>query len=190
MVRVTLSRGAQPAGLAPDGPTAPTLLVTARPRAVDDKPLRAVIARSTRRNEFSPLAGIKATSYLDGIIAAREATERGADTALLRNTQGRLAEGVVANLFCRIDGRLVTPPIAEGALPGIMRAEVMARTDALEATIEEADLGRAEEVLLTNSAGVRALVEVDQRPVGDGRTGPLAARLQSEIWREEEDRDG
>lgn len=96
----------------------------------------------------------------------------------------------MANLFCRIDGRLVTPPIAEGALPGIMRAEVMARTDALEATIEEADLGRAEEALLTNSAGVRALVEVDQRPVGDGRTGPLAARLQSEIWREEEDGDG
>jgi branched-chain amino acid aminotransferase len=190
MVRVTLTRGAAAGGLVPVGSPAPTLLVTARARAVDDGPLRATISRSTRRNEFSPAARIKTTSYVDGIVAAREAAAAGSDTALLLNTQGRLAEGAVANLFCAIDGRVVTPPVSEGALPGIMRAEVMARTGAVEMALEEDALARAEEALLTNSGGVRALVAVDGRPIGDGRPGPLTARLQSQIWQQEEDADG
>ena len=190
MVRVTLTRGTATGGLVPADPPAPTLLVTARARAVDDGPLRATIARSTRRNEFSLAARIKTTSYVDGIVAAREAAAAGSDTALLLNTQGRLAEGAVANLFCAIDGRVVTPPVSEGALPGIMRAEVMARTGAVEMALEEDALARAEEALLTNSGGVRALVAVDGRPIGDGRPGPLTARLQSQIWQQEEDADG
>jgi branched-chain amino acid aminotransferase len=190
MVRVTLTRGMAAGGLVPAGAPAPTLLVTARARAVDDGPLRATISRSTRRNEFSPSARIKTTSYVDGIAAAREAAATGSDTALLLNTQGRLAEGAVANLFCVIDGCAVTPPVSEGALPGIMRAEVMARTGAVEMALEEGALASAEEALLTNSAGVRALIAVDGRSIGDGRPGPLTARLQSQIWQHEEDADG
>lgn len=187
LVRLTLTRGAGAGGLVPAGPVEPTLLVSARARPVDDGPLRAVIARTTRRNELSPLAGIKSTSYLDGIIAQREAAARGAAAALLLNTRGRVAEGAIANIFARVGGRLVTPPVGEGALPGIMRAAVMALGDVFEAPLTEADLAGADEVMLTNSAGVRALVEIDGRPVGDGRPGALTTALQSTIWNPQEE---
>ena len=55
-----------------------------------DGPARAIIG-TTRRNEHSPLANVKALGYLDNILARREAEARGADEALLLNTAGRLA---------------------------------------------------------------------------------------------------
>ena len=189
LVRLTLTRGPVIGGLASPGDASPTLLVTARARAVMDGPLDAVIARTTRRNEASPLAAIKSTSYLDGILAAREAHERGAGEALLLNTQGRLAESTIANLFLVIDGQLITPPVNEGALPGVMRADIMACENVQERPISEVDLGRASEAMLTNSGGIRPLVTVNGRPVGEGVPGAITTQLQTSVWRIQEDQD-
>jgi branched-chain amino acid aminotransferase len=190
LVRLTLTRGPATGGLAsPDNGT-PTILVTARSRAVMDAPIDAVIARTTRRNETSPLAAIKSTSYLDGILAAREAQAQGADEALLLNTQGRLAESTIANLFLVIDGQLVTPPVNEGALPGVMRADIIGHENVHERPLSEDDLWRASEAMLTNSGGVRPLVGVDGRAVGEGVPGPVTTRLQTSVWQTQEDQDG
>jgi branched-chain amino acid aminotransferase len=144
-------------------------------------PVKAIIAMTTRRNEHAVTSRIKSLSYLDNVIARREAAEYDADDALLMNTQGRLAESTIANIFLMINGALVTPPVSDGALPGVMRADLIARFRAEEHPLEVDDLSRAEEAFLTNALGIRPLIEVAGQPIGDGEPGlitqMLAARL-------------
>jgi len=130
----------------------------------------------TRRNEHSPLARVKSLNYLDNILARREAAENGADDAILLNTRGRVAETTIANLFALIDGRVVTPSVAEGALPGIARGLILERLEVAERPLTLAELRRAGEIVLTNSLGVRPVVAVDGVPLtgGDGLLRSLA----------------
>ncbi|WP_207460606.1 aminotransferase class IV [Azospirillum sp. SYSU D00513] len=179
--RLTLTRGPAPRGVLPPRDPSPTLLVTAGPAPGPLPPARLVVARVTRRNEHSPLSQVKSLNYLDGILARREAEERGADDALLLNTAGRLAETTIANLFLVLDGRLVTPPLSEGALPGVMRAALLERFDAVEQALPPEALERASEFILTNSLGVRAVASVDGRPVGQGAPGPLFEALKQAL---------
>lgn len=87
------------------------------------------------------------------------AAERsGAYEVLFLNQHGRVAEAARHNLFARIDGQLVTPPITEGALPGVLRAELLAQGMAIERCLTPDDLRTAEEILLGNA--VRGLIKV------------------------------
>ena len=179
ILRLTLTRGPAPRGLLPPAPAQPSLLITGA--AQDEtmaKGVNAVIATVTRRNEHSPLSGIKTIGFLDEILAAREAALRGADEALLLNSSGNLAEATVANLFLVIDGGTVTPPVIDGALPGVMRAEVIKVLAAAERTLKPADLAIASEAFLTNSLGIKPLIMVDGAPIGDGKSGPVTAKAQ------------
>ena len=174
ILRLTLTRG-----LLPPVPAQPSLLITgAAQDETTAKGVNAVIATVTRRNEHSPLSGIKTIGFLDEILAAREAALRGADEALLLNSSGNLAEATVANLFLVIDGGTVTPPVIDGALPGVMRAEVIKVLAAAERTLKPADLAIASEAFLTNSLGIKPLIMVDGAPIGDGKSGPVTAKAQ------------
>ena len=173
VLRLTLTRGPGPRGLLPPPQPRPTLLITAAAEASSPSPIRAVIATTTRRNEHSPLSRCKCINYLDNILARLEAAKRGAEDALLLNTAGRLAGTTIANLFLVIDGAVVTPPVADGALPGVMRGEVLAAAGAEERSLKPEDLARASEAFVTNCLGIRALVSVDGAPIGDGRPGPV-----------------
>jgi len=177
-LRVTVTRGPAARGLLPGDGATPTILINATTRAVGyGDPIRAVIARTTRRNEHSPLSRIKSVGYLDNILARREAAARGADDAVLANTRGQVAELTVANLFIVQSGVAMTPSVECGALPGIMRAEVIARLDAVECVVTVADLASASEAFTTNALGIRPLIRVDDQNIGDGRPGPVTQGL-------------
>ena len=179
VLRLTLTRGPAPRGLWSPVPAQPTLLITgACQDLTSQEPVTAVIATTTRRNEHSPLSGIKSTSCLDGILAAREAAKRGANDALLLNGAGNLAEATAANLFVVIDSGAVTPPVDDGAMPGVMRADVFRVLSATERTLGPADLSSASEAFLTNSLGIRPLTAVDREPIGDGNPGPVTAEAR------------
>ncbi len=162
ILRLTLTRGEGVRGVLPPPHPIPTLLVTLAPIAAPAAPARLVVAQGTRRNEHSPLSRIKSLNYLDNILARQEAHRRGADDALLLNTQGRIAESTIANVFLVCDGDLVTPPLSDGALPGVMRAEVLAR-GAREAPVMPEDLEAADEIFLTSSLGLRSVREIEGR---------------------------
>lgn len=179
VLRLTLTRGPGPRGLLPPPQPRPTLLITAAAEASSPSPIRAVIATTTRRNEHSPLSRCKCINYLDNILARLEAAKRGADDALLLNTAGRLAGTTMANLFLVIDGVVVTPPVADGALPGVIRAEVVKAAGAGERSLKPEDLARASEAFVTNCLGIRALVSVDGAPIGDGRPGPVFEKFRA-----------
>ncbi len=181
MLRLMISRGPAPGGLATPERAYPTMVILAGPAASEPPPARAIIATVTRRNEFSPTARFKTLNDLDNVLARREAEQLGADDALLLNSQGRLAESTIANLFLVIDGDVLTPPVTEGALPGVMRAEVIDRLGAATAQLNPADLASASEAFLTNAGGVRALVAVDGRLIGNGREGLVTTRLKAAV---------
>ena len=157
--RLTLTRGPAPRGLAPPEQAAPTLLVTVAAGAPPDHALAAVTVRGTRRNEFSPLSSIKSLNYGDSLLARGEAVARGADEGVLLNTAGRIAECAAANLVLLSGGRLLTPPVRDGALPGIMRGLLIERCGVVEAPLGPDH--PIDALFATSSLGVRAVARLD-----------------------------
>lgn len=170
VLRLTVTRGPGPRGVLPPATVHPTVLMMMAPGSGPLPAARLVVALGTRRNEHSPLSRIKSLNYLDNILARQEAARRGADDAVLLNTAGRVAETSIATLFVRLGDRVVTPPVAEGALPGIARHVILTASAAREQLLTVGDLAQAREMVLTSSLGVRrvAVFEGEPLPGEDG----------------------
>jgi branched-chain amino acid aminotransferase len=186
-VRVTVTRGPGPGGLAPPPEAAPTVVVSVNPLpqfppALYTHGLRVIIA-SGRRNSRSMSAGLKTLSYTDSVLAWLEAQRAGADDAVFLDEDGHCSEGTASNLFVLHDGVLLTPPVTCAALPGLTRAAVLElATNAGIGTEERAfgpqELLSAREVFLTSSLrGIAPVTSVNTQPVGTGEAGTVTARL-------------
>jgi branched-chain amino acid aminotransferase len=187
VLRVTVTRGAGPRGLTPPEVPRPTIFMTLLPMPpACETPLSLHIATVTRRNEHSALSRIKALPYLDNVLALSEASAQGADDALLLNTRGTIACATVANVFVVREGRLETPPVCDGALPGTMRALVLclakqAGLAPVENSLHVKDLAEADEVILTNSISrVMEAKACNGLPLGR-RAGAAVERLRALI---------
>jgi para-aminobenzoate synthetase/4-amino-4-deoxychorismate lyase len=89
--------------------------------------------------------------------AFAEALAQACDEALLLNRAGGLADGSRNSVFAELDGRLITPPVAAGALPGVLRGVLIAQGRAVEGEFDLADLRRADRCFIGNSLhGLRA----------------------------------
>lgn len=157
ILRVTLTRGTSGRGLAPASECEGFLFASVAPlpetMAFDTLDL---ITSSIRKNERSPTASLKSLNYLDHILAADEATKAGAGDALLLNTKGMVSCSTIGNVFAVLGKTIVTPPIADGVLPGIMRGKILAgATDlglqASEASLTPIEIKKADGLFLTNS---------------------------------------
>ncbi|MBT6199194.1 MAG: aminodeoxychorismate synthase component I, partial [Bacteroidetes Order II. Incertae sedis bacterium] len=71
--------------------------------------------------------------------------------ALLINERDEVTEGAVTNVFLRLDGGWVTPPLSSGVLPGVGRRDFFLNVGAIERPIFKEDLKRAQEICLTNA---------------------------------------
>jgi branched-chain amino acid aminotransferase len=151
ILRITLTRGPGLRGLAANGKS-PSLLVTLAPWTTGTlfTPVK-LITSPIRRNETSPASRLKTLSYIDNILAAREAAAAGGDDALFLNAHGHVTATTIANLFVLKDGRLATPPESSGILPGIARKKLLALTGAEERPVGPAELHDAQAIFLTNS---------------------------------------
>lgn len=92
----------------------------------------------------------------------------GADEVIYLNAQGKLAEGSRTNIFLEKDGRMRTPKLSAGLLPGVLRAELLASGKAEEAELTLADLENADAIYLGNS--VRGLQRAE--PIKDEQRRP------------------
>lgn len=190
-LRITLTRGSGPRGLLPPEDMYPTLLITAALAGAPPVSQTAIIATG-RRNEWSSVANFKSLAYLDNIRARQEAQARGADDAILFNTHGALACASAANVFVWEEERLLTPPVSDGILPGIVRAAVieLARSmhiDAVEQTISLDRLLVAEGAFFTNSLiGIVPVSRLENRAMpAHWLTGRLQAAYELLIDDEE-----
>jgi branched-chain amino acid aminotransferase len=161
-LRLTLTRGPAPRGVLPAGADRPTMLISAGVLPGKLPPARVIVARQTRRNQFSPTSRIKSLNYLDSVLARMEAASVGADDALLLNTHEFLAEATAASLFLHIDGEFITPRIEDGALPGIARGRLLEAGIGRESQLSVRDVERAQAGFLANSLGWRALADIDR----------------------------
>ncbi|QJE94877.1 aminotransferase class IV [Luteolibacter luteus] len=119
------------------------------------------------RNEASPLAGIKCASYAENLVALDEARRKGVDEMLFYNTKAELCEGTTSNVFLVMQGKVYTPPLSSGCLPGTMRALVIAKCRELgievaEEVLTAAHVGAADEVFITSATrGVVVVRQID-----------------------------
>jgi branched-chain amino acid aminotransferase/4-amino-4-deoxychorismate lyase len=182
-VRLTWTAGSGGRGLERPQAPEPRLIVSAAPSARPHGPARVLIS-GVRRNAGSPVSRLKTLSYLDNVLARREAVTGGADEALMLNGQGHLACAAAANLFWIAEGALYTPDLACGVLDGIMRGEAMAAArrmgvEVFEVEAQAAALEGAQALFLTSSLiGLRRIAELDGVTRGDH---PLVERLQKAI---------
>ncbi|WP_297495127.1 aminotransferase class IV [Acidocella sp.] len=171
-LRLTLTRGPAPRGLLPPAQANNTLLITTAPLPPGGK-LRLITAR-IRRDETSPLSAVKTLNYLPGILARIEAAEQGADDALLLNRQGFVAETSGANIFVRLGGLWFTPPVEDGALPGIRRAKLLEASRVREAPLAPIQLRHAEAILVGNALTLRPVIALDWHPIPEGDPAALS----------------
>jgi branched-chain amino acid aminotransferase len=173
-LRLTLTRGPALRGVLPPDTPSPTCLITAAPLPPPPPPARVITATITRRNEHSPLSRLKTLNYLDSILARQEAAIRGADDAILLNTAGRVAEATAGTVFITLRGETITPPISEGALPGIARALLLESGAASERPLTRADLASAESAFIANSLHTRSIRWLDGKELVAVRTPEIA----------------
>ncbi|WP_395664949.1 aminotransferase class IV [Methylocella sp.] len=163
-LRVTVTRGAGLRGLNPLGAQKPVVFGALTPYAAAPFPRLRLHLAPIRRNETSPASRVKALSYLDAILAMREAAAAGFDDALFLNGAGRVACAGVGNVFALFGDELATPPLDDGVLPGIMRALVLEQAPALGLVPRARSFGldellRADAAFMTNS--LRLVAPID-----------------------------
>jgi len=188
-LRIMATRGSGPMGYDPDLCPRPTLVMLTRAlppfsAAESEHGVTAAVV-AVRRNPIVALdPRIKSSNLLNNILAAQQAKDAAAQEAILFNTTGHLAEGTLTNVFLVRGAVVKTPSLDCGLLSGVTRELVleMARDDGLaveEGRYDRADLAGADEIFLTGTTReILPVATLDGRPVGEGRRGPVTARLQ------------
>lgn len=129
-----------------------------------------------------------AANYLNSQLILLEAKRHGYTEGLALDVDGFVCEASGMNVFVGLQGRLVTPPLADSILGGVTRSYVLqlARDlgiECVEQRVSREMLHFADEVFLTGTAAeITPVRSVDARPVGAGSRGPLTERLQREFF--------
>jgi len=156
------------------------------PAGLDEQRARGLRLRSFGVGNPAMLEGVKATSYASAFAARRAAERAGADDALFvaggTVSGSTVLECATANVWWRRGDELFTPATRPGVLPGVTRGFVCSLEEVTEGAFPLEDLRTADEAFTTSSIReVMPVVELDEEPVGDGRPGPAAARLQAAL---------
>ena len=137
-------------------------IIVAERRPVPDF-FRITISRY-RINTTSPLIGIKSCNYLQELLSYKDAAKRGSHEAIRLNERGELTSACMANMFWENDGKLFTPSLKTGCLPGTTREFVLENLDCVEVEQGIDELETAERIFLTSAGiGVVKVAEFDGR---------------------------
>lgn len=132
------------------------------------------------------MCNVKSIDLLPNVLAKEKAHEAGCIESLFIR-DGNVMEGASNNVFIVKDGTIVTPPANDLILEGITRNVVIDLIENLDLKLKIRDifvneLWDADEVFLTGShVGVLPVVKVDNRPIADGKTGEISARIMNEF---------
>jgi branched-chain amino acid aminotransferase len=197
-IRLIVSRGVGDLGLDPRKCPNPTIIII-----TDTINIKAGNAKETgittmfswvRRNPVDATTHeIKSLNYLNSILAKIEANACGVDEALCLESNGYIAEGVGENVFIVKNGEILSPPTSTGALAGIT-ADVVVELAAklgLKLTVTNLTpfmLFTSDEAFFTGTAMEMVPIrEVNKRPIGDGKPGPITKKLMVEFQKVIED---
>ena len=126
---------------------------------------------------------VKSVNLLPNALAKKKAQRAGADEALLLG-DGEVREGASSSFFVVRGGRLITHPLDEHILPGVVRDRVIglaiaAKIRVDERPLRETELFQLDEAFITSTTmGVMPVAEIDGRVIGNSRRGEITTRLQ------------
>jgi len=139
-----------------------------------------------RINDNAVPARAKITgAYINSALIKTDAVMNGFDEAIVLTQQGHVSEGSAENLFIVRDGKLITSPVTEDILEGITRStliELAAKElgiETVERPIDRTELYVAEEAFFCGTGvQIAAITDIDHRPVGTGKIGPIVKQLR------------
>ena len=187
-IRLVVTRGVGSLGLSIKNCDQPQLIIIADtiqlyPQEFYENGLKIITVPTRRCNAAALPPTVKSLNYLNNILAKIEAQHLGYHEAIMLNDQGYVAECTGDNIFVVHKGELITPASSAGALKGITRSTALSIADDLgmtwrEATLTRYDIWVADELFLTGTAAeIIPIVEVDARPIGCGKPGPITAKF-------------
>lgn len=188
--RITLSRGEGYSSSDPRLTEKPTLVIFAydleghpAERFGGKGPgLRCIIASTRRVPPVCLDARIKANNYLNMIMARMEAIAAGADEAIMLDINNFVAECPSRNIFT-VSGKQIETPCDHNVLNGITRDVIIELAEkngwrARKRDLTAYDLYNADEIMACSTGGgIKPIVSVDGRQIGNGQLGPLTRAL-------------
>jgi branched-chain amino acid aminotransferase len=170
-VRITVTGGVGPLG-SDRADVRPTVIVAGAPLA-PWPPTTDVVVAPWPRSERSALVGLKTVSYGENVLALAAARDAGAGEAVFGNLAGNLCEGTGTNVFVGVNGRLLTPPLSAGCLPGVTRDLLLDLVPVVEEDLPVAALAGVDEAFVSSSTReVQPVRAVDGAPLR-AAPGPL-----------------
>ncbi|PYM78468.1 MAG: branched-chain amino acid aminotransferase [Candidatus Rokuibacteriota bacterium] len=157
-----------------------------RPRVEEGGGLKCCVSSWVRTSDNAIPIRLKCgANYQNGRLATLQANADGYDQPILLNREGHVAEGTGATFFMVRKGRLVTPPITADILESITRTTLMDSIcpellgmGVVEREIDRTELYVADEAFLCGSGyEITPILSIDKFPLGDGKVGPITARL-------------
>lgn len=151
-----------------------------------ERGLHVAISSTVRIPPASVDPTIKNYHWLDLVKGLYDAYDKKAETALILDIEGNIAEGPGFNVFLVKDGHVKTP--ASNVLPGITRRTVLDLCLEIQigvalTSVSVEDLLKADEVFITSTAGgIMPVTKVDNRAIADGNVGTITTKLKEAYW--------
>ena len=184
LVYIQVSRGeSERAHVYPENMTPTAVAYTRRWKFPDAGKKERGIRVITTADQRWLRCDVKTVNILGNALAKKKANRAGAEEALLLG-DGIVREGASSSFFAVRGGRLITHPLDEHILPGIVRDRVIglalgAKIRVDERPLRETELFDLEEAFMTNtSSGVMPVTEIDGRVIGNSRRGEISGLLQ------------
>lgn len=194
--RLTLSRTGGSRGLAPHPAARAQLIISISSVGSPPEASRLILSSRNRWTGASTNGFKCAGAYAENMLARAEAASQGADEAIMLNEFGRVACATSANIFVVSGKAAVTPPLSEGAMPGVIRGVLMEEAGALgidccEQQLAPADLASGT-LLLTNSivGPVRSALDGSPADCGLEAAQLLIAAYERRLDKEFHERPG
>lgn len=189
VIKIMLTRGSGGRGYKAPADAEPVRIVSSHPMPeyADSCQSGITVRLCEQRLGINPtLAGIKHLNRLEQVLARSEWDDENIREGLMLDNKDNLVEGTMSNLFLVRAGQLLTPPIIDNGIAGIMRAEVMNLAKQLDIPVIETelrldDLGTADEIFLTNSIIQIWPVIALSEPGQQWPHGPMTRRLQTAL---------
>jgi len=187
-IRIIITRGVGEVDIDPSYCFKPNtiILVKELPQIPEDKysdgiSVSLVSIKRNSRDSLNP--AIKTGNYLNNILARVEASKTGAEDAIMMNSWGQLTEATTSNLFFVVDGQLLTPEKKCGILSGITREKIIQLANERGMVLKEGiwlgeELLKADEIFLSGTVkNIMPVSILDNRPVGNGKPGPITRKM-------------
>ena len=188
LIYIQITRGAAPRSHTIPAGLTPTVVMTFKPLPRLRDELRERGARVITMPDIRwANCYIKAITLLPNVLAKNEALRKGYNDAIFVTADGEVRECTSANIFIVSGGSLLIPPRNESILHGVTQGYLIELASSIRLNVREEVihvelLRRADEVFMSGTAAeVLAITSIDDRPVGNGRVGPITQRLYDEF---------